>query len=136
MPKHQTFLFSIRVFFHGHRREGIIFDSTLLLPPSQQQSEIYFQLFKWDNYHMFLNACIYQTFIWWDLPPYRITIWLIGVVLVFVCLLVDLILSLVIATVDARYPEHLLSRTFTVSNQLFSPLNCFSLVNSNFCLNF
>ena len=44
------------------------------------------------------NACIYQTATRWDLPPYRITIWLIDdVILIFVCLLVDLILGLVTA---------------------------------------
>ena len=39
-------------------------------------------------------ACIYQTATQWDLPPYRITIWLIDdVMLVFVCLRDDLILA-------------------------------------------
>ena len=58
-------------------REGTIFYSTLS--------------------HIFnRNACIYQTATRWDLPPYRITIWLIDdVMLIFVCLLVDLILGFV-----------------------------------------
>ena len=44
------------------------------------------------------NACIYQVATRWDLPPYRITIWLIeDVMLIFVCLLVDLILGFVTA---------------------------------------
>ena len=44
------------------------------------------------------NACIYQTATWWDLPPYRITIWLIDdVMLIFVCLLDELILGFVTA---------------------------------------
>ena len=44
------------------------------------------------------NACIYQTAARWDLPPYRIIIWLIDdVMLIFVCLLVDLILGFVTA---------------------------------------
>ena len=34
-----------------------------------------------------------------------------------------------------RYLEYSISRTFAVSNQLFGPLNCFSLVISNFCSN-
>ena len=39
-------------------------------------------------------VCIYQTATWWDLQPYRVTIWLIGdVILVFVCLRDDLILA-------------------------------------------
>ena len=38
------------------------------------------------------TACIYQATTRWDLPPYRITIWLIDdVMLIFVCLFVDLI---------------------------------------------
>ena len=38
------------------------------------------------------NACNYQTATRWDLPLYRITIWLIDdMMLIFVCLLVDLI---------------------------------------------
>ena len=34
------------------------------------------------------NACVYQTATWWDLPPYRITIWLIDdLLLIFVLVL-------------------------------------------------
>ena len=44
------------------------------------------------------TACIYQTATRWDLPPYRITIWLIDdVILIFVYLLVELILGFVTA---------------------------------------
>ena len=44
------------------------------------------------------NACNYQTATRWDLPLYRITIWLIDdMMLIFVCLLVDLILGFVTA---------------------------------------
>ena len=40
------------------------------------------------------NTCIYQTATGWDLPPYRITIWLIDdVMLTFVFLLDDFILG-------------------------------------------
>ena len=38
------------------------------------------------------NACVYQTATQWDLPPYRITIWLIDDAM-FVCLLDELILG-------------------------------------------
>ena len=94
------FFFSIRVFFHEHwhsqdsrGREGTIFYSTLPLPPAHEHSDIYLQLCMWDDYHIFnRTACIYQAATRWDLPPYRITIWLIDdVMLIFVCLLVDLI---------------------------------------------
>ena len=44
------------------------------------------------------NACVYQTATRWDLPPYRITIWLIDdVILIFVWLLVELIVGCVTA---------------------------------------
>ena len=44
-------------------REGIIFYSTLPLPPAHEHSDIYLQLCMWDDYHIFLIAllaCIYQ----------------------------------------------------------------------------
>ena len=44
------------------------------------------------------NACIYQTNTRWDLPLYRISIWLIdNVILIFVCLHVELIIGFVTA---------------------------------------
>ena len=55
--------FSISVFFHRHRRYtgqkgkgGIIFYSTLPLPPAQENWDIYLQLCMWDDYHVFLIA--------------------------------------------------------------------------------
>ena len=66
---------------------------TLPLPPVHEHSDIYLQLCTWDDYHIFnRNACIYQTATRWDLPPYRVTVWLIDG---FVCLLVALILGFV-----------------------------------------
>ena len=54
---------------------------------------------RWLSHIFNRNACIYKTATRWDLPPYRITIWLIDdVILIFVCLLVDLILGFVTAT--------------------------------------
>ena len=51
---------------------------------------------RWLSHIFNRNACVYQTATWWDLPPYRITIWLIDdVMLIFVCLHADLILSFV-----------------------------------------
>ena len=37
-------------------REGIIFYSTLPLPPAQENWDIYLQLCMWDDYHVFLIA--------------------------------------------------------------------------------
>ena len=48
------------------------------------------------------TACIYQTAARWDLPPYRITIWLIDDVklVFFACLLNDLILGFCYNSLD------------------------------------
>ena len=45
------------------------------------------------------NACVYQTATRWDLPPYRITIWLIDDAM-FVCLLDELILGFCYSNFD------------------------------------
>ena len=76
---------------------GPSFHSTLPIPPAHEHSDICLQLCTWDDYHIFnLNGCIYQAATRWDLPPYRISIWLIDdVILIFVYLLVDLILGFV-----------------------------------------
>ena len=79
--------------------KGTIFYSILPFPHAHEHSDIYLQLRMWDDYHIFLivlnrTCCIYQTASRWDLPPSRITIWLIDdVILIFVCLLDDLILG-------------------------------------------
>ena len=69
-------------------RERTIFYSTLPLPPAHEHSDIYLQLCMWDDYHVFLIATlVYQTATRWDLPPYRITIWLTDDVTLSFCLL-------------------------------------------------
>ena len=62
------FFFSTRIFFtdtHHSRdsrgREGIIFYSTLPLPPAHEHSDIYLQLCMWDDYHIFLIATLVFT---------------------------------------------------------------------------
>ena len=95
------FFFSIRIFFHGHWRltgqQGKGRDylcSTLTLPLVHEHSNIYFATLyvKWLSRISNSTACIYQAATRWNLPPYRITIWLIdNLMLIFVCLLVDLI---------------------------------------------
>ena len=75
-------------------REETIFYSTLPLPPAHEYSDIYFATLhvKWLSHIFSRNACICQAVTRWGLPSYRITIWLIDdVMLIFVCLLVDLI---------------------------------------------
>ena len=98
-----TIFFSIRVSFQGHtgqQRKGgdhLLFHST-----TSTRSRTFRHLFatlhvRWPSHIFNRNTCIYQTATRWDLPPYRITIWLIDVMLIFVCLLVDLDLGFVTA---------------------------------------
>ena len=65
-------------------REGTIFYSTLPLPPAHEHWDIYLQL--WLSRIFNCNTCVYQTATRWDLPPYRITIWLIDDVTLSFCL--------------------------------------------------
>ena len=84
-------------------RERTIFYFTLPLPPTHKHSDIYLQLCMWDDYHIFLIATLVFTRLLLDenLPPYRITIWLIDdVKFVLVCLLDDLILGFCYSNLD------------------------------------
>ena len=96
-----SFFFSIRIFFHGHWRltgqQGKGGDHLLFHSTTSTRSRTFRHLFatlhvRWLSHIFNCTACIYQAATRWDLPPYRITIWLIdNVMLIFVCLLVDLI---------------------------------------------
>ena len=56
---------------------------------------------KWLSHFFNRPACIYQAATRWDLPPYRITIWLTDdVKLVFVCFLDDLIIGFCYSNLD------------------------------------
>ena len=115
--------FSIRIFFHGHWRltgeqgkGGDHLCSTLTLPLVHEHSDIYFATLhmRWLSRISNCTACIYQAATRWDLPPYRITIWLIDdVMLIFVCLLVDLIQGFCYSylTLETGGLEHLLKLT-------------------------
>ena len=74
-------------------REGTIFYSTLPLPPAHEHSDIYLQLRKWNDYHIFSIAMLAFTRRLLDEIYHRIIIWLIDLMLIFVHLLVDLILA-------------------------------------------
>ena len=137
---HGIFFFSVRVFLHGHWRltgqqgkGGDHLYSTLPLPPAHEHSDIYLQLCMWDDYHIFnRTACIYQAATRWDLPPYRITIWLIDdVMLIFVCLLVYLIQGFCYSylTLETGRLEHLLKLTLRELIHLE-----ISYCNINFCV--
>ena len=78
--------FSIRIFFHGHRRltgqQGEGGDYLLFHSITSTRSRTFRYLFAtlhvtWLSHIFNRIACIYQTATRWDLPPYRITIWLI-----------------------------------------------------------
>ena len=71
------------------------------------------------------TACIYQIATRWDLPPYRITIWLINdSTLLFVCLHDDLVLAFFVTSVWDRKPvdsnSHRLSPLNYKQNRLAS----------------
>ena len=79
-------VFSTRVFFHRHRRytgqQGKGGDHLLFHSTTSTRSRTFRHLFatlhvRWLSHIFNRNACIYQTATRWDLPPYRITIWLI-----------------------------------------------------------
>ena len=80
------------------REETILFHST-----TSTRSRAFRNLFatlhvRWVSHIFNHNACIYQSATQWDLPPYRITIWLIDdETFIFVCLHVELILDFVTA---------------------------------------
>ena len=59
--------------------KGTIFYSTLPLPPAHEHSGIYFATLhvRWRPHTFNPTAWIDQAATRWDLPPYRITIWLI-----------------------------------------------------------
>ena len=79
--------FSVRVFFHGHwrlmRQQGKGEDHFLFHSTTSTRSRTFRHLFatlhvRWLSRIFNRNACVYQTASRWDLPPYRITIWVIG----------------------------------------------------------
>ena len=82
----------------GEGRAHLLFHST-----SSIRSRTFRHLFatlhvRWLSHIFHRNACIDQTATRWDLPPYRITIWLIEyLILIFVYLLVELIFRFVTA---------------------------------------
>ena len=98
-----TTFFSIRIFFHGDwrplRQQGkgrnqLLFHTTT---PTRSRTFRHLSatlLVRLLSLIFNRTACIYQTATRWNLLPYRITMWLIDdLMLIFVCLLDDLILE-------------------------------------------
>ena len=83
---HFSFFFSVRVFFRRHwqvtgqqgkRGDHLLFHSSTFTR-SQTLRHLFATLHvRWLSRIFNCNACVYQTATRWDLPPYRITIWLI-----------------------------------------------------------
>ena len=78
--------FSTRVFFHRHwqftGQQGKGGDHRLFHSSTSTRSRTFRHLFatlhvRWLSRIFNRNACVYKTATRWDLPPYRITIWLI-----------------------------------------------------------
>ena len=81
-----TIFFSIRAFFHRHRRftwqqgkggDHFLFQSTTsTLPRTLRRLFATLHVRRLSSIFN-RNSCVYQTATRWDLPPYRISIWLI-----------------------------------------------------------
>ena len=89
------FFFSIRVLFHRHWRltgqQGKGGDHLLFHSTTSTRSRTFRHLFatlhvRWLSHIFNRIACIYQAATRWDLPPYRITIWLTDDVTLSFCL--------------------------------------------------
>ena len=87
--------FSIRVFFQRHwqlkGQQGEGADHRLFHSTTSTRSQTLRHLFatlhvRWLSHIFNRTACIYQAATRWDLPPYRITIWLTDGVTLSFCL--------------------------------------------------
>ena len=94
--------FSTRFFFTSNddstRQQGQGGDRLLFNPTTSTHSQTFRHLFatlhvRWLSHIFNRNTCIGQIATQWNLPPYWITIRLIGMMLIFVSLLDDLILG-------------------------------------------
>ena len=89
------YYYYILVFFHRHwwftgqyAKGGNIFYSTLPLLPAHKHSDIYLELWMWDDYHIFLSAMLVFTRLLFDGIYHLVELlfdWLIDDVM-FVCL--------------------------------------------------
>ena len=115
--------FSIRIFFtdtddsqDSRGREGIIF---LFHSTTSTHSRTLRHLFatlyvRWLSRIFNRNACFYQTATRWDLPPYRITIWVIDWWCNFVCLFDELILGFCYSDLTLKTGGFELASTITL----------------------
>ena len=95
--------FSIRVFLHRHwlftreqerRRDHLLFQFIISTCSRTFRHSFEVLYMRWLSCNFNRIVCVYQAVTRWNIPPYWITIWLIDdAILVFVCLLDDLILN-------------------------------------------
>ena len=94
-----TFFFYQGIFSRALTTHRTAADHSVFYSTTYTRSRTFRHLFatfhvRWLSRIFNLNACVYQAATRWDLPPYRITIWLIDdIMLIFVCLLGDLVLG-------------------------------------------
>ena len=95
IKKLYSIFFSIIVLFHGYwqltEQQGKGEDHLLIHSTTPNRSRTFRHLFatlhvRWLSHIFNRIACIYQTATRWDVPPYRITIWLIEDVTLRSCL--------------------------------------------------
>ena len=120
------FFFSNRVFFHRDQRftgqqgkTGSICYFTLPLPSTHKHWDIYFQLWMWDDYHVYSTATPVFTRLLLDEIYYLIELpfgWLIDDAM-FVCLLNELILGFCYSNLTWETGGFKLASTFTLALQ-------------------
>ena len=101
-------------------KEGTIFYSTLLLPPSHEHSDIYLQLCMWDDYHVFLITPSVFTRLLLDEIYQLIELpfdWLVMQCYFFVSLLDDLILGSCYSNLTRETSGFEVSSTITLAFQ-------------------
>ena len=122
-----TNFFSIRLFFtdtadsqDSRGKEGTIFYSILPLPTTDEHWDITTLHVRWLSRIFKRKACVYQTASQWNLPPYRITIWVIDW-WCKVCLLDELTLGFCYSDLSLETSGFELASTITLvlqANQL------------------
>ena len=114
--------------FTGHHGKGG--DHLLFHPAISTQSRALKHLFatlhvRWLSRLFNRNACVYQTATQWDLPPYRITIWVIDW-WCNVCLLDELILGFCYSDLTLEVGELELASTINLVLQANRLTKCVS----------
>ena len=90
---------------------------------------------RWLSHIFNRTACIYQTATQWDLPPDRITIWLIDdVMLIYVCFHEDMILGFCYTNLTSETVGLEIASTITLTLQANRLTKCASHIVNQMCL--